>query len=569
MSTDRPFLARLGLLLASALVLSGCISLPDSGPVRSNPVPAVAEGEEFVRPVVTGPRPGMTPQEVVLGFLTAGTAPAENYAVARGYLTPAAADTWQAGAGVTVFRAGSLSTGAGEELAVAVDVIRTRTISEVGVLTDLSDESMTVSYPMARVDGEWRIDRPPAGLLLSDNDIESGYRGFDAHFLTPDGRLVVPDPRLVPRGQNETLATRAVQMVLAGPAADLAPAVRTAVPGGLRLAPSAVPVVDQTAMIDFTEQIRDLPDDSLDQLMAQISWSLRQVPGIERMQVTSEGTTVLLPGVSNPVSVDAWQRFDADLTEGARPLVGVDRSGQAVAWGETSEPLVDLEDGVRMQEVGQGPGTALIAAVGDDRRRLLLGDRGTPGPGWASVRGEYPAEVCVDRRNRVWTTRPDGTVSAVIWRGEGRKPDVTDVPGADRLGEVVDVEISRDGTRAGIVVLTGRGERRAAIGVVSGSQRQPRISALEWIGAERDVWDVSWRSADTLTVLAGGDQPRMIRYDLLGRRILDVPAEQGSIRVSDAPYAEPVFTSAEETVVALAATGPRDLADLVAARYRG
>ena len=75
-------------------------------------------------------------------------------------------------------------------------------------------------------------------------------------------------------------------------------------PRGTRLDGISVPVSrDNTAEVPLSDQVLDLDDNQLNLLFAQLSWTLGQIAGVERMRVTVAGTPVDLPGARVDVGV--------------------------------------------------------------------------------------------------------------------------------------------------------------------------------------------------------------------------------------------------------------------------
>ena len=89
----------LGALIAALLV--GCTSIPSAGPVFSADIDSrLSEVDfDFLPP---GPSAGATPEEILAGFIAAGTAAQDNYRVARSYLDSSAIETWNPNASVLI-----------------------------------------------------------------------------------------------------------------------------------------------------------------------------------------------------------------------------------------------------------------------------------------------------------------------------------------------------------------------------------------------------------------------------------------------------------------------------------
>ena len=76
-----------GLLAAAVLVLAGCATLPTTSAVQQETVGSQKQGQNSPELIPAPPRPGLGPSATVLGFLFASASFADNYHIAREYLT--------------------------------------------------------------------------------------------------------------------------------------------------------------------------------------------------------------------------------------------------------------------------------------------------------------------------------------------------------------------------------------------------------------------------------------------------------------------------------------------------
>ncbi len=81
-------------LALSLIMLSGCAQLPTSVNIKSGPELVAPEAVDFSYYIPTGPSDDETQQEIVSGFLAAGTGPQNDYSVAREFLTAEFAQRW-------------------------------------------------------------------------------------------------------------------------------------------------------------------------------------------------------------------------------------------------------------------------------------------------------------------------------------------------------------------------------------------------------------------------------------------------------------------------------------------
>ena len=84
-----------------------------------------------------------------------------------------------------------------------------------GVFTVGGPGVFTREFNLEQVNGEWRISDPPDGLIILEPDFERLYDERDVFFLDPTGQRVVPDPRLLIKGDAQPTAL--VQRILDGP----------------------------------------------------------------------------------------------------------------------------------------------------------------------------------------------------------------------------------------------------------------------------------------------------------------------------------------------------------------
>ncbi len=157
-------------VVVSALVVAGCASVPDAGPVTraadAAPDQALAVQNEAPPPV-----PGATPTEVVLGFLDAQLAYPASVETASQYLTPDASASWRPSTRTVVYdQVRTQGTVSDVELAA-------RRVATVSARGDYRAEPTPVLRPdrefsLVRVNGEWRIENPPDATYVSQSAFE-------------------------------------------------------------------------------------------------------------------------------------------------------------------------------------------------------------------------------------------------------------------------------------------------------------------------------------------------------------------------------------------------------------
>ncbi len=397
-----------------------------------------------------------------------------------------------------------------------------------GVLTRQAPTPASASFPMAEVAGEWRIAAAPAGLLLSERQLERAFEVRNVYYLNPPRSSAVPDVRMLPRTDAEALATALLSALLAGPSQWLAAGVVSAIPEGMQLALGAVPVADGVAQIDLQGPgVGDAV--GREQLGAQLAWTLQQVPGLTAMAVTLDGRPLPLLEGRGPVPLTAFERFDPDVLIAAPPLYGVTPQGSfAVATEGDAEPLPVAEGAAALPAVGSAaaaPRSGLVAGAAADGSGLVLLVPGRPAP--RLVEAAISAGPNIDGLDRVWWADPEGRVLQTEVRDDS---PVAQVELAGPIGPVRVVRPSRDGTR--VAVLAGDGpQRQLLVGVIVAGSRGRQVQGLQPLRAAGELLDVAWRSADELSVLSSGPQ-LLQRLDLLGSvgASLAVPETAATLR---------------------------------------
>ena len=510
MSRLRP----LFLVLALVLLAGGCVALPSSGSVRTEPLREQLVDDTPVDFTPRGPDPGMPPAAIVRGFLDAMRATPLNTSVARQFLTSESSTAWLPEEGTVVYDAATPSLRSGND--VRLELTDTVRLDRRGAwLGRFGDQ--TVDFDLEREAGQWRIDAPPDRLLIPSSHFETRFQQYFLYFFDPTAEVLVPEPVYVPTGAQAT--TFLVDGLLAGPSEELAGVQRSFLPARTRLDDIAVVVNDGVADVPLTDDVLDLDPDELAKAFAQLSWTLRQVSGVQRMRVSVDASPLDLPGHGTEVQVSAWGEYDPSISWASSSLFGL-RDGRVVTLIGNQERRVsgvfgsvDLDvrrigvdlageqiagttadGGVLVAPRSRVPGTTPEA---DDARTVLEGGTDLLAPVW-DVHGTL---WLLDRTS-------SGARITLVREGVARELDVEGVSG-ERVRSFI---VSRDGTRL-IAVVSGEGKQelvqvrieRDDAGRVHGTTAPSLLRVPEVDGAR--IRDVAWRTPGTVAVLASpGDR---------------------------------------------------------------
>ncbi len=497
-----------------ALVLSGCVGLPDSGSVRTVSVQQRGESETLVDYTPGGPRKGTTPVPLVSNFLTAMTATPLNTSVARQFLTSESAESWVPERGTLVYgERRLLSRPDGSVVLELSDVVELD--ARGGWLGDPTDgQGATYVLELVKERGEWRVSGPPDRLIVPRSHFDAQYQQYFLYFFDKTAQVLVPEPVYVPRGlQAPTLL---VAGLLKGPGQDLLGVERTFLPSGTALDGISVPVNRSgVAEVPLSDEVLDVDDTRLNLVFAQLSWTLAQIPTVERMRVTVDGTPLDLPGARSDVAIDEWSEFGPSVAWASTALFGV-RDKRVVTVDGGSERRISGPFGalsLAPRSIAVDLPAQHVAGVTPDGRQVLVSDRESvsgrePTPGDARpvyTGGTDVARPVYDLYGQLWVLdrTSAGARFSVVRGDESREVTVPGVSGRS-AGTFV---LSRDGTRL-LTQLGGRGRDRLLVSRVQRDQkgRVRKVgppTTLPLTTAPTRIRDLGWRAPGSAAVLAG------------------------------------------------------------------
>ncbi|HKA68382.1 MAG TPA: LpqB family beta-propeller domain-containing protein [Actinomycetes bacterium] len=506
-------------VLAGAVVLlAGCASMPTSGAVREAAAGSAAEqpgsGLE-VRVFANPPQPGMAPSQIVTGFLDAMNSVEPNFAIARKYL--AAPNDWDPGEGVRVYdenerevRANPVGTGYVLETVLVGDVARDGRYRPA-----IPGSPLTVQFDVRKVNGEWRVDHPPSGVLLANLDFTREYVSTEEpialYFFDPSYRVLVPDPIYLPKRSDRLTAV--TEAVLRGPTDRLAEAVASAVPTGTRLASTPVTAVNGQITVRLDRTAARLDEAQRRLLTAQLVWSLSGVSEGASVVVTADGVP-LYPRPTTPADWELYRPFapNADskrvyfLRDGA--LMTYDRvpgaQPQRVPAGAGGQRLQ------RLAAFAVSPSTRDVAGVTQDQSRLIKIRLDLTRERPESLhRGSKLDSPSWDRFGGLWVVESG---SRVYLFDESGRHDVV----VDKLGDrkIKSLAVSSDGTRVAMITKLPNEEARLELGLVRTGAIEPgspdprrRVGPVSIVGLQPlapqldEAVDVSWVDPQRLVVL--------------------------------------------------------------------
>jgi len=526
-----------GLVTAAALA-GGCSVIPaDTGPqAASAPAPPPGAGP-CCGLLVRGPQPGWSPEDVVKNFLVASAIGANDFHVARQYLTGAASRAWQPGAAVTILTKeprvseppGRLSE-PGAKPVVLVTGQEQATLSSTGQYTPASGgaRARTEEFILEYVKGLYKISQlnptsPGNGsdeLLLTSDLFHLAYTPRNLYYYGLRNGKLVPYPVFVPiQGKNP--AVTLIEDLINGPPGYLVAAARSAFPHGSHLVPPIQafpgPSGGRTAVVSISvpAHARNV---QMSQMAAQLVNTLTSpvysTPLFRAVKIkingrlwhpaghpgTAPGLSVYPAEIPHlPAGVKAYYLAQGGVLRSLSP--GSDR-GAAVIRGPGAGQ-------VPLTKIAVSPSGDHLAGLAGPANTLYTGelttgpgDRQSLGPLHVQLTGTSFTSLSWDNSGDLWVVGKKGHQQGVWVLIGGQGPPLP-VQLPPNLGPVTSLRVAPDGVR--VAMIAGRGAHLvlAAAMFSNGfylSETAPLGSALPPASA------LTWYGEDHLLVITGSGE---------------------------------------------------------------
>jgi two-component system sensor histidine kinase MtrB len=518
----RRTLTRASALLGCALLLAGCATMPDNGQVSKVAEEPRTESDPQVRVFGVQPQKDEQPIGIVRGFLEATTSDDVHYQTALKYLTTAAAAKWNPSVRITVVSGtpqfDTVHNGADRldnGVTIAMSVGQVATVDGDSSYTP-SDGTYHSSFHLSQVNGQWRIDGLPNGLMFDESDFERLYHSVNKYYFaqlgpdaddTPAARdILVADPVYVRRRIDPI--TSSVRALLAGPSSWVKPVVTSAFPAHTQLKTTKVALDESDRLrVPLGNLPRHLGHTQCDQMAAQLLNTVQEQSStpISSVEVArADGGTLCTlsrqqAGAYSPKGVDGngSQQYFVDSDHRMESMPSDGGSPQRVPG-----PFGGSQPQLRWVAVSRDQQTA--AAVKTDGRTLevaplsgsggithvLTSKTGLSAPSWDGLGDLWVAD------------RTTGAPPLKMWR-DGHTTAVS-VPDLGS-GRIQGVRVAADGVRIALLVKRdgrtelqlGRVERlRTSDGMsITVDGLRPIAPGFE------DVQAVAWAGASRLVVL--------------------------------------------------------------------
>jgi len=471
--------ALVALVLVAAL--SGCASLPVSGPVRIGPDLAQPSDDNSFYYSPSSPVDGATPTEILSGFLSAGTAPQNDYSIAREFLGESIRATWNPNQELLIQRATPRIT-VSENGTAFVEIEVSARIDANGRYETLpAGTTRVLDYTFAEEAGQFRLTSAPDVTMVIRPVFDVVFKSYSIYFLDKSKRTLVPELRWFP--SNPATGTKLVNALLAGPSDWLADSVVSAIPSGTVLSLDAVTVQREVALVDLSARalVAGLSDRSL--IKAQLFATLSQLPTITQVSVSIERSAQDIPDSQVVVARSQAATLLGVGEEGLKALTGANQD--ATNAGLSFFGSRDVSNLAVSKSAGK------LAA----QTQNGISVTGLSNPGGTVEQ--------VDSRSNLIAMDYDPIQN--LWLVSNSQVSVNSVPiqASWLAGEqIVDFALSPEGSRVAVIVGGGSNQVLVA-GVVRDENGTPiRLSAPISIGADVDnPTKLAWFDSFTVAVL--------------------------------------------------------------------
>lgn len=519
-----------------AALLGGCASVPSSSAPQ-----AIGTVERPAPSNLPKPTPGMDPDVLLREFLKATADPANRHLAARQFLTQSASNAWDdAGSALPIDHVVFVETRGAERVSATMRADILGSLSDIGVF-ETAEGQLPDPGPieLVKTPGGWRIDRLPNGVFLDWQQFQATYKRNTLYFADPTGKTVVPDPRYVAVSDHDQLATELVSKLLSGPRPEMTHTVRNLLAPPLRLrgpvtradgGKSGIGKGYGGARIDL-EKLSTTDPHSRQLLAAQIIWTLARADIRGPYVINADGAPL------DDRFAEGWNTSDVAATDpgvadgagaGLHALVGgslVALDGQRITTVTGAFGRMGDQTGAALSRSGRQVASVVTLRRGapDVAASLWIGDLG--GEAVQSADGHNLSRPSWSLDDAVWVVVDTNIVLRAIQETASGQPARIPVDSAavsSRFpGAITDLQLSRDGTRAamvidGQVILAGVEQTQAGQFALT----YPRRLGF---GLGTSVVSLSWRTGDDI-VVTRNDATHPVSYVNLDGVNSDAPA---------------------------------------------
>lgn len=491
------------LLALMSLALVACGGIPKSSSIQEGSILGSVPEGSIVRVIASTPQNGMTPEEIVSGFLNASASSENDFKIAREYLIPELKDIWKPTDQIQVYEGqGRLNTNESNSvnftapLNSVIDGRSRITLSE-------PDSQLVQEFKLKKIDNEWRINLDFKGLLISRADLNRSFTTFPLWFPDSSLKTLTPDIVVLPRLTTGN-ATRLMQLLLAGPGENLTGAAKSAFPVGTTLAINSVPVSNGLATVSLNETVLRAEPYLREVLSAQIVKTLSKIPEIRTVRINVGTSSLIVPNTPIRQTTTLWEKFSPDSNREADALAIQNGKIFRIDTEITSAISDNYFNSGRWFSATTNRDENILAAVSEDRTKFVVQNSSTATPRRVLIEGQGFRIPRSDIFDAIWVTG----VNQISVIQNNRVVNVS-IDGIEKQN-VIDVIPSPDGVRALLIVNTAYGTELRIGTIVRDDQSIKIIYVRKLIRDGFSVTQATWQDSEIVLYLDNFSEPANI-----------------------------------------------------------
>ena len=512
------------------VLLTGCVQLPRDGQIQLGPDLQNELTTDYLYYSPSGPVDGDSAEQIIEGFLNAGTGPQNDYAVAREFLTTKFRTKWDPNQRVLI-QDGKPQVTLTVDDSASVTVTASAQVDEQGKYESLTNGTReTFNYLLEKEGGQWRIAEAPNVTMIIRPVFDAVFREYSIYFFDNQQKYLIPDVRWFPA--RASTSTRLVAAMLKGPSDWLVGAVRSPIPEGTKLSLSTVSVSDGVANVDLSAKALNASRSALQLAIVQLKETLMQLDGVFSVQVSIERTPIeTIPTTTGLVTPLTYS--PVVLSEGSISHVGISNSTTVTSatdligkYGATDFALSPDEKRFVMVT----PTGVYSANLNNVNQNLSLL---TVAQGWLSP--------IIDRQGFIWLIPKSGKKQIEVFDANGNKIDFNSgrLTQQNRIG----FSISNEGGRAAIITgKTGNTQVRYA-SIMRNQEGIPRnIDSPVTLDASPNAVAIAWIDETQIGFIENqGDGYTIPLVAKIGGSIRQLPSVQNAVQISGSGLESSIF----------------------------
>lgn len=427
-------------IVSTLAFTSACAQLPRSSQISSGPNLEAGLETDYLYYSPAGPSEDASQEEILLGFINAGTGPQNNYEIARTFLTESLKTEWNPGEEVLIQDGTPIITLLDDNSASVLVRVSAR-INERGEYQALPlGTTRLVEVSFDNSSGAWRISSAPNLTMVIRPVFDVIFEAYSIYFFDKQKKHLVPDVRWFPL--RASTSTRLVSALLDGPSAWLETAVESAIPNGTRLTLNSVTVTDGIANVDLSARALSATPAAKQLIQSQIRETLLQLDSVFSVRVTIERAGIdQVP--STLTGTESRLTRPIALTDGSL----VDFDGVNEVELANSRSVIEKTSAVNF---ATNAAKKTLVLTGPDGLYLSRLDRVTELP-IRLVAGTGFLPPVVDVNGFIWVIPADAARMIMVFNPQGQRVNFAEnwLTGVNRLS----FSVSSEGSR--IVAVTG------------------------------------------------------------------------------------------------------------------